>query len=211
MPNFRLSVSNTAHYTVDGKDLLNSKSIIDHTGEYLCEILLYNSGEFYRMGAILLKDYYSVYDVDNFRMGLGRVVDFDYVEPVDGPIIPSDDTDATDNNVDTDPEGGENVPQGRNHRSSNENLRDGLIYAGIAIIFIIAVCYAYKRRNDAEARNSGSQQARQYRKAYPVTEDDPNRSLILGQEEISNLKFIEGSDEEEEEECEEEEEELEEE
>lgn len=100
-----------AHYTVDGKDLLNSKSIIDHTGEYLCEILLYNSGEYYRMGAILLKDYYSVYDVDNFKMGLGRVVDFDYVEPVDGPIVPSDDeTDATGNDVDTDTEGGEKGP-----------------------------------------------------------------------------------------------------
>lgn len=38
IPDLHLSISNQAHYVIKGDDLLVDKSIVDHTGEYLCEI-----------------------------------------------------------------------------------------------------------------------------------------------------------------------------
>ena len=49
------------------------------------------------------------------------------------------------------------------------------------------------RRRAAERRNSGSQQAKQVRRAYPLTEEDPNETLLEGKQ---NLKFVGGSDDE---------------
>ena len=151
MPEIRLSVSNTAHYTLEGKDLLEPNSIVDHTGEYLCEMLLYNSGDIYRLGHVFLKNYYTVYDIDNFKFALGPVVDFDYEEPIDDEEEEegSSDADGTDS-VDDD----QKNPNKR--QPHHDNLVNGLVFGVVALIFTALTCYACKRRNDAERLNSGS-------------------------------------------------------
>ena len=50
---------------------------IPNLGKFQCEIQLTNSGDYYRMGALFLEDYYSIYDIDNFKVGLGRTVNFE--------------------------------------------------------------------------------------------------------------------------------------
>jgi len=79
----KLRLSNRADFTVKGEDLLAPKSVIDHTGEYQCQLLLFDSGNVYMIGAALLKDYYTVFDVDKFRIGLGKVIDFDAPPPAE--------------------------------------------------------------------------------------------------------------------------------
>ena len=101
---------------------------------------MYNSGEIYRMGDTLLKNYYSVYDIDNYKMALGRVIDFD------APVVPEDD--------------GENSAVDPNQPGGHQNLEDfeknALIFSGIVIVFLIVACFVCKRRRDEERRNSGS-------------------------------------------------------
>ena len=78
MPDLKLTVSNRITYTIEGDDLL--KEIKAGADKTFCQILLYNSGDTYRLGSSFLKNYYSVYDLDNFKMGLGKVKD---LTPVD--------------------------------------------------------------------------------------------------------------------------------
>ena len=107
LPSLKLNFSNRAEFTVKGDDLLAAKSVIDHTGEYLCEILLFNSDNVYTVGSALLKDYYAVYDVDNYKMALGRVIDFDAPPPPPPkPITPDNEI------VDGGDEAGNKIPNG---------------------------------------------------------------------------------------------------
>lgn len=70
-------------YTINGDDLLLPKFVESHLGEFQCEFMVYNSGDWYILGEVFLRDYYSVYNIDHSRMGLGKVIDFDapYREP----------------------------------------------------------------------------------------------------------------------------------
>lgn len=92
-------------------------------------------------------------------MGLGPVFDFDAPPP--GSVDESGKQD-----------GGAASPYSENV------LRNGLIFSGIAALFLIFACYICKRRRDEAARNSGSQQAKRQRKHLPLTEEDPNNSLL---------------------------------
>jgi len=78
----------------------------------------------------------------------------------------------------------------------HDDVKNGIIFGSIALVFIIISCIICKKRRDADARNSGHAQARRNRKNYPLMEDDPNRSLTLGCEYPSKLSFVEGSDDE---------------
>ena len=79
IPDLKLTLSNRITYTIPGHKLVESRNIIVGSGKYECELLIFNSGDHYQLGSIFLEDYYSVYDIDNFKLGLGKVVDF---EPV---------------------------------------------------------------------------------------------------------------------------------
>ena len=76
---------------------------------------------------------------------------------------------------------------------SHDDLKNGLIFGGIALLFIIVSCIICKRRRDADRANSGSQAARKLRKGYPLIEDDPNHSLTLGREYPSKRSFVEAA------------------
>ena len=118
IPDITLTISNRQTYKVTGNDLLLSKPFIDKSGEYLCELLIYNSNDVFVIGAVLLKNYYSVFDMDNYKMALGKVVDFDapppkeepdpVVDPVDDPVDPATDPAA----ADADDNGGVDVDDG---------------------------------------------------------------------------------------------------
>ena len=45
---------------------MEAQAVIDHTGEYQCQLLLFNSENVYMIGSALLKDYYAVYDIDSY-------------------------------------------------------------------------------------------------------------------------------------------------
>ena len=80
-------MSNRATYEIAGDDLLMDHEVIYESEKYLCELLLYNSGDNYKMGSVFLQNYYSVYDLDNFKMALGKTVTFGSSDPdpVDEP------------------------------------------------------------------------------------------------------------------------------
>ncbi len=77
-------------------------------------------------------------------------------------------------------------------------LRNFLIFSAFASVFILFACYICKKRRDeaANSLNSGSQQARNQRKKLPLTEDDPNRSLLEAQQNQKALEFINTEDDE---------------
>ena len=193
IPDLKLNLSNRAEFTVKGDDLLVAKSYVDHTGEYLCEILLFSSDNVYTIGSAMLKDYYAVYDDDNYKMALGKVIDFDAPPPP--PPTPDNDNEIDD--------GGDSkkIPDesdgAEGEHIMHDDVKNALIFGSIALVFIIISCIICKKRRDAESRSSGSSGARRNRKNFPLTEDDPNRSLTLGREYPSRLEFVEGSDEEE--------------
>ena len=162
IPDISLTISNRQTYTVAGNDLLLSKPFIDKSGEYLCELLIYNSNDVYVTGAVLLKNYYSVFDMDNYKMALGKVFDFDAPPPSNEP-----DTDpAADNNGDAN--GGVDVDDGGKKKEKDGSVVDpdaedtwldienGIIFGVVGLVFIIMACWVCKRRNEAERRRSGS-------------------------------------------------------
>ena len=125
IPDLNLTISDRFTVEVKGDDLLTP--IADDTH---CEFLLQNSGSFYRMGSIALKDYYTIYDVDNFKIGIGKVFDPNAAVPNDLP----------------DP----------NAAKDSEpflvlNLQNCLVAAGsILTIMLITCCVVYKRRSNVK-------------------------------------------------------------
>jgi len=160
--------------------MLAPKSVVDLTGEYLCEILIKNSGDYYIMGDTLLRNYYSVYDLENYKMALGEVIDFEAPFSNGG-------ANGAEGSDPTDPDG----------KLVHDNVRNGLIFAGISLAFIIFAICVCKRRAASDRRGSGSQAARGTRKKLTLTEEDPNRSLVEGQEGVSDLQFVGDYDDEE--------------
>ena len=148
IPDISLTISNRQTYKVAGNDLLVSKPFIDKSGEYLCELLIYNSNDVFTIGAVLLKNYYAVFDVDNYKMALGKVVDFDAPSPSDE----SDTVDPADDNgsgVDVD-DGGKKTKDDGSDPDADEtwlDLENGLIFGLLFIAFIIMACFICKRRN----------------------------------------------------------------
>ena len=115
--------------------------MIDKSGEYQCQVLLFNSGHVYTLGTAFLKDYYAVYDSDSYQFGLGRIVDFDAPPPPPKP----DPNDAID-----DPKGKADEQDGTNGSLTHDDVRNGLIFGGIALVFIIISCIICKKRRDAD-------------------------------------------------------------
>ena len=160
IPDMTLTISNRQTYTVAGNDLLLSKPFIDKSGEYLCELLIYNSNDVYVTGAVLLKNYYTVFDIDNYKMALGKVFDFDAPPPSNEPD-PAEIDPAADNNggVDVD-DGGKKKDDGAvvdpDTDDSWLDIENGVIFGVLGLVFIIMACWVCKRRNEAERRRSGS-------------------------------------------------------
>jgi len=89
MPDFSFKLANRISYKVSGDDFLVPKSLIEYSSEYKCEILFKSSRDSYIMGDTLLRNYYSVYDLDGYRMALGKVVEFDAPLLVPDALDPS--------------------------------------------------------------------------------------------------------------------------
>ena len=83
IPALELTLSGRIQYTVPGHKLVQERNIVVGNGKYNCEFLLFNSGDHYTLGSIFLEDYYSIYDIDNYKIGLGKVVDFEPVDQID--------------------------------------------------------------------------------------------------------------------------------
>ena len=113
------------------------------------------------------------------------MIDFDAPPPPPTPT-PNDVIDDDDSSKTDDDDQDQNT-------ISHDDLRNGLIFGGIALAFIIISCIICKRRRDADRANSGSQAARKLRKGYPLIEDDPNHSLTLGREYPSKRSFVEAA------------------
>ena len=124
--------------------------------------MIYNSNDVYSIGAVLLKNYYTVFDIDNYKMALGKVFDFDAPPPSNEPDVDP----APDNNDDDDANGG--VDDGGKKKEKDGELVDpdaedtwldienGIIFGVVGLLFIIMACWICKRRNEEERRRSGS-------------------------------------------------------
>lgn len=81
IPKLALELSNRVTYTVPGQKLVLDNEVVLESVKYQCEFLLFNSGDHYRLGSVFLEDYYSVYDVDNFKIALGKVAELEKPQP----------------------------------------------------------------------------------------------------------------------------------
>ena len=184
IPDLKFTLSNRITYTIPGHKLVESRKIIVGTGKYECELLVFNSGDHYQLGSVFLEDYYSVYDIDNFKIGIGKVVDFEPVAQIDEAFDTgsathettgdgtADKADANSDDVVPNPADGSKTndednsekidePEPDSDSNSDEDLwRNVLIFAGIASVFIIFALYCCKRRRDQAKKNSGSHMAR---------------------------------------------------
>ena len=151
-------------------------------GKYECELLLFNSGDHYQLGSVFLEDYYSVYDIDNFKIALGKVVDFEPVAQDDEAFDTGSATHETtgdgtaDSNADTnansdsssaaDSTSDEKIvepidkPESDDSETDDNLWRNVMIFAGLAAFFIVFSIYCCKRRRDQARQNSGSHMAR---------------------------------------------------
>ena len=69
-PDYKFTIGKLNNYTLAGETLF------EHPGlNGGCQLALYNSGEQYVLGEFFLQNYYSVYDVLNGKIGLGKVID----------------------------------------------------------------------------------------------------------------------------------------
>jgi len=86
IPDYEFGISNKKNYTIAGDKLLLD---IPMDG-YKCMFAFYNSkDDLYHLGDVFLRDYYVVYDLDNYKLGFGRAKDFNGLDEVgpddDGP------------------------------------------------------------------------------------------------------------------------------
>lgn len=126
MPDFSFKLDNRITYKVNGDEMLIQKSMIEYSGEYKCEILFKSSGDFYIMGDTFLRNYYSVYDLEGYRMALGKVFEFD------APLLIPD-------IVDPSPTTSEEIPE-------SDNVLNLIIFACIFVPFMLfAVCVCKRR------------------------------------------------------------------
>ena len=99
--------------------------------------------------------------MDNYKMALGKVVDFDAPPPSNEP----DADPATDNNGDANGSGVD-VDDGGKKKDGTVvdpdaddswlDIENAIIFGVLGLVFIIGACYVCKRRNEAERRRSGS-------------------------------------------------------
>lgn len=159
IPALELTLSGRIRYTIPGHKLVKERNIVVDNSKYHCELLLFNSGDHYLLGSIFLEDYYSIYDIDNFKIGLGKVVDF---EPVDQNDEAYDSGSATHEKA-GDGSASEDSST-KNDNNSNKSIDDSeqaaeekdsnswqnlIIFSGCtAAIFLIVAIYCCKRRRD---------------------------------------------------------------
>ena len=82
-------MSNKHNYTISGDELLTPVDIYQDENYYYCKLLLFNNGENYLMGDTLLRHYYSVYDIERYQVGLGKLApkfQLNYVPPEDETV-----------------------------------------------------------------------------------------------------------------------------
>jgi hypothetical protein len=79
-PDYTLTIGHT-NFTISGRDLF------EHPGETGgCQFALYNSGQQYILGEFFLQNFYSVYDVKNCKLGLGKIIDIHAPVKVTDPV-----------------------------------------------------------------------------------------------------------------------------
>ena len=88
LPDYHFTISSKRNYTIPGDNLLLDIPI----DGYKCMIAFYNStDEKYHLGDVFLRDYYAVYDLENFKLGFGKAKEFESV------IVKPDDDGKKDN------------------------------------------------------------------------------------------------------------------
>ena len=83
IPDFEFTISGKKNYTIPGDNFLLDIPI----DGYKCMIAFFNSKDNkYHLGDVFLRDYYTVYDLDNYQIGFGKAKTFEMEE-----VIPEDD------------------------------------------------------------------------------------------------------------------------
>lgn len=158
---YTFTLSNKHNYTVSGDELLTPVDIYQDENYYYCKLLLFNNGENYMMGDTLLRHYYSVYDIERYQVGLGKLApkfQLNYVPPEEEPVdeIVNDDEDVVDGEGD---DGLEDInktptPLGPDEKidseASNKVVKTAAVAISIIVLVMISLCCLNKWRKRKE-------------------------------------------------------------
>ena len=78
--NLTLTLGPDVNVTINEKDLLMD---LHNDDEYNCQFTLFNSGKRMILGNVFLKNYYTIYDIQDYKIGLGPVKLAVIPEPID--------------------------------------------------------------------------------------------------------------------------------
>lgn len=73
IPDFEFTVSNRKNFTIVGDKLLMDMPM---DGYRCCFAFYPSTDDMYHLGNVFLQDYYAVYDLDSYKLGLGKAKEF---------------------------------------------------------------------------------------------------------------------------------------
>lgn len=157
LPKLKFTISNKFEYEVGPEKLL--EDFLDEKDDDTvkkCQINLYNSGEIYRLGDTFLKDYYTVFDIDKYKMGLGRLKH----KEIPVPAVSPEDTDSSNS--------GSQIPDGKD--SNYASFGELVCYGVFCILFTAMLVYCMKKYMFPNDARGG--------RALPIMDPNTRQSLV---------------------------------
>ena len=119
---FKFTISKKKTYYISGEQLTMDIPI----DGYRCLFGFYNSGDsMYHLGDVFLRDFYTVYDLDNYRIGFGKAREFEAL----GAVEPEDN---------------------EKHGVSKELVANLMLLFGLVIVIALVAVWAYKKKEKRE-------------------------------------------------------------
>jgi hypothetical protein len=94
---YKVTLDSKFHFEVPGNELLKE---VEDSAEHQCQLLMYANENTYMLGDTFLRHYYSIYDIDRYKVGLGKLIKIAPHRDEDSTGTTDDGTQDTDANGD---------------------------------------------------------------------------------------------------------------